>query len=146
MCIVMLPWVVQHTFCPGFKGLYHFFWHIQYVWYVLQGVMFHKVWGHLYLVRLWGLVCWHSFILVGLLALLDLAAGVGLPAWVSHVYIRIHGCLALAPQTTLGHLGPQVGGILHHQSQSLALMGVSHQMLGASRPLHRMAGFFVIWE
>ena len=81
---------------------------------------------------------------VGLLALLDWAAGVGLPAWVSHVYISTHDCPELAPQTILGHLGPQLGSTFHPQSLSLALVGASHQIYGASGPLHGMTGFWAI--
>ena len=91
------------------------------------------VWRHVYLVRLWewglhhsliglwGWSCWHSLI--------------GLWKW------GTHSCPVPAPQTTLGDLGPQLGGTLHPQSISLAMVAVSHQMLGASRPLHGMVGF-----
>ena len=55
---------------------------------------------------------------MGLLPLLDWAMGVQLLALVFHVYISIHSCLVPGPQTTLGHLGPKLGGTLHHQSTS----------------------------
>ena len=80
---------------------------------------------------------------MGLLVFLDLAIGVGLLAWVSHVYISTCSYLVLAPWTTLHHLGLQSGGTLHPQSFSGVSRGIC-QMLGAGRPLHGMTGFWVI--
>ena len=87
--------------------------------------------GHLYLIRLWE---------VRLLALLDWPAGVGFLAWVSHGYTSALGYLVQALWTTLGHLVCSQE-VLFIISLPLALMGVSHQMLGASRSLPGMASF-----
>ena len=105
------------------------------------------VWGYLFDqvvgVGLLALLDWA--VGVGLLALLNWTVGLGLLAWVSHGYISTPSYLVQGPQTTLGHLGPLLGGTLHHQRLPLELVGASHQMLGSSRPLHGMASFWVIW-